>query len=360
MSFHNADNYGAVLQNYGLQKAIESMGYNVETIDYHCAEIEDGYKLWPSIEKKGIWAIAKISFWRMINLNASISHKNNFSKFRKDNLKMSAPVFEKELSNIENKYDVWITGSDQVWNVNLIRNNVEAYSLSFVRNGKKASYAASAGTANIEDSSFLDKIRRIDYVTVREKALSDSLEKIGINNKVVCDPVFLLSKRQWEKRIKKQPGNIHKYIFAYYLGSNRDKVCDIACYEAEKRNANICSPTKTVRQNLRCKNNSFGHGPDEFISDIANAELVVASSFHAIVFSIIFEKEFVTILDTKYGQRVKDLLDFLELSERAVLDMDDYIKKCDYWRPIDYIEVKRKMHEQTAFSMQELRKICEL
>ena len=357
ITFHNADNYGAVLQNYALQREIEKMQYSVETIDYHCEEIEKGYRLWTPFEEKKINKILHIIFWRILNFPGMVLHRYRFGKFRKNKLNMSSACNASNIGDFSNYYDVCITGSDQVWNINLMSANKDAYSLAFVK-GKKASYAASAGTDSITDQDLLCNIKKLDYVTVREKSLQYFLQKQDINAGLVCDPVFFLTKEEWSALTKRREKKGH--IFAYFLGSNRDKICDIACYISKEENLKIKSVVKISRHTFRLGKSSFGDGPAEFVEDIANAKYVVASSFHAIVFSIIFEREFITILDTVASSRVRDLLEYLMLSDRIVTDLDDYLRKREKWTEINFDEKKVLLQKLVDKSKKELEIICNL
>lgn len=359
VTFHNADNYGAVLQNYALQKEIEKMQNEVETIDYHCEEIEKGYRLWTPFEETEINKVLHIIFWRILNFPGMILHRCRFKQFRKNNLKLSAWCDASNIKDYSNHYDVCITGSDQVWNMRLMQANMDAYSLAFVK-GKKASYAASSGTDSITDQNLLSNIKKLDYVTVREKSLQDFLRINNVDSELVCDPVFFLSREEWSTLIKKKKADDKGHIFAYFLGSNRDKICDIACYISKEENLKIKSVVKISRHTLRLGGSSFGDGPIEFIEDIANARYVVASSFHAVVFSIIFEKEFITILDTVASSRVKDLLEYLNLSDRIVADLNDYLEKRDKWAEIDFNEKKMLLQKLVDKSKKELEIICNL
>ena len=143
ITFHRADNFGAVLQNYALQQAIYKLGYKCETIDYISKNIEDFYSLDNLNNKISI----KKKIENTINKKSKkISHEK-FESFRKNFLYISSKQYTSDTIK-EANYQLYICGSDQIWNREIIGpEDVVTYTLNFT-NMKKAAYSASCGSNN--------------------------------------------------------------------------------------------------------------------------------------------------------------------------------------------------------------------
>lgn len=348
ITFHTADNYGAVLQNYALQKAIIQLGSVPITIDYQCFEINKVYRI------HFYFSSLKAFISSTLNINGSIKRKKRFKAFRNAFIKRTSPCDADTIEKIGEKYDVYITGSDQVWNIDIIdKNNINAYTLGFVKNHTRCSYAASAGEGVIYDKEILSKLKDLDMITVREKSLHDYLNAIGIKSSIVCDPVFLITQDKWSTLLLKNRRN--NYLFMYYLDSQSTLCEKIANMISKERKLSICSTAKINKRNILNKYKAYSDGPQEFLSDIYYSNFVVASSFHATAFAIIFEKDFVSVLHKKTGSRVKDLLEYLGLQDRIIADENDF--SINLLTPIDYKRVNSKLAEWRSESLKILKEI---
>lgn len=348
LTFHRADNYGAVLQNYALQQIIRQLGLEGETIDYCYGYIDKVYDMHYLRKRRNLKQFINYTLSYLLNFNAKRKRKNKFKTFRKEKLSISRPYSETEIldGNIDLKYDVIITGSDQVWNPQLVKGTAfNIYALDFKTNARKISYAASAGGENAFTNHLLSKVKKLDEITVREKTLSDWLEKNGIPAHCVCDPVLLLPKEFWEKEFCEKKDR-KKYVFLYYVGSEdktrRKNTCKLTKQIAKERGLAVHYAVSINKDTFMLGHNVFSDGPKEFINEIRNADFIVASSFHAVAFSIIFEKQFVTVLHEKTGNRVKDFLEMLNLSDRIISDFNTSTNDLTL---IDYKSVNKRIDE---------------
>lgn len=361
LTFHRADNFGAVLQNYALQQAIISLCVSPETIDYHSKRIDEAYRVFrkPTC-KESFSRKFKNRIWDIINLKNAYISKMRFENFRKQYLAISSSEYS--VNNIsDSDFDIYLSGSDQIWNKEIIGEEDESvFSLSFT-NQKKATYAASCGNVNcLIDKT--DALKEINIISVRELELSIFLGEKGICSVVVLDPVFLLDKEQWNALIKDIPIRKNKYVFLYYIDSGRDVAALIANKISHELGLQVYYPKRYDKTSI--KNHygisSFSDGPLEFIAEIANAEFVVVSSFHGAAFSIIMEKEFVAVLHEKTGERVKNLLVELGLEDRIVTDSDDFERRRHTFKKIDYKLVKERIDLMKGKSLECLSQICDL
>lgn len=357
LTLHRANNFGAVLQNYALQKAINSLGYECETIDYKIPQVDQAYKnVTIRKDKNPIRKLAGL-YWDMLNLKQGRENTYKFNEFRNKYIKLSSKTYDSMTIN-EATYDLYIVGSDQVWNTQIIKNdNINTFSLGFT-GSKKAAYAVSSGS--VELMIPLDNIKKFDYITAREMELCEYLDKHHIHSKIVCDPTLLLTKKDWQKLIRDIKIDHSGYVYLYYVDGRRSEAACIAKDFAKKNSLDVVYSRRLDHQ-AELNNygiNRFSDGPLEFIKEIECADFVVVSSFHGVVFSILMEKNFIALLHESTGSRVKSILSKVGLQDRIVNSIDDY--QSGKFPAIDYSKVRPIVENWRKESLEELRKICEL
>lgn len=362
LSFHSADNHGAVLQNYALQIAIKDLGFQVETLDYRSESLgNNGYPTyyWPkNVHSIGEFFVKLTRYAR--NYQKQIIRHAAFQSFRNTYLTLTKQMTKQELPALDGQYDVFIVGSDQVWNIDIIKEVEEdTFTLQFVHSGKRAAYAASAGLSSNVNPPLLERISTLDYISVREHSLKEWLEQNGVPNvHDVCDPVLLLEKERWEQLLPIADPHKNPYVFVYFADSNN--ICQVSKDIAAKRNLEIRHVNRLVTCTAGFGIARYEADPVEFLSYIAYAETVVLTSFHGLAFSIIFEKDFIVIHRPLMEDRTRDLLAALGLSERGFDSYEEYCLRKDSIQPIDYRAVKEKLAGLRQSSMNKLRDICNL
>lgn len=337
------------------------LGMEVETIDYYSPTIERPYNNRVCVQhRSSLLHILKRTVYVILNFRNTVISQRKYKEFRENYLNISKEKYDADtISNAS--YDVYIAGSDQIWNKEIIgREDIPAYTLAFTGE-HTAAYGASCGSeAYLIDE--VDRISKIQMITVREQQLCNALKKRGIASKVVCDPVFLLSRDKWKKIIKNMPPIRHKYVLLYYIDEGKEQAAMIAKTIAASIKAKVHYPRKYDKSALinHYGINKFSDGPLDFLNETDQAEYIVSASFHGVAFAILMEKEFTVLLHKKTGERVKNLLVCLGLEERIVRDQKDFQEKSRYWKPIDYNKVKIKLSEYREKSMACLREMCEL
>lgn len=338
LTFHNAVNYGAVLQAYALYHVIASAGYKVEVIDYVNDEIEK------ELKSKGILDKSSISSYLKSVLKKYHGYRKiqSFSHFMKRNLSLSEErnIHQDCTQQLGKKYDVLITGSDQVWNLRLTGNDM-TYFLDFAADDtKRIAYAVSYGDSFNDDiGSAIGEIRKFAGVSVREPSLNKYLrDAFAIDNNVCCDPVILAGRSAFEK-IKSKRLLSKKYVFCFLMGS-KPGLMDVARSIAREKDFVLIDNKSSFE--------FFMHSsPEDFLSWIYNAEYVLTDSFHGTAFSIIFHKQFVSDKYDEKGnlkQRIFDLLTELSIENRLQAinnENADKIKSILY-EPIDYDLVEKE------------------
>ena len=356
MSFHNAANYGASMQAYALQRFLSDKGYDCEYINYVNDTRRHMYSMsflvMNSLREKKIVAAIKYAVGSpFLNLR-----KVRFNRFYKKYLKQTPKVYKtsQEASELNNVYDYFIIGSDQVW---ALENNGGdmAFFLDFVTdNRKKISYSSSFGLAEIEDKyreQYTKCLSSFHSLAVRETIGQRIIKELtGREAELVVDPVFLLSKQQWEG-IMPARKNTERFVFSY---TNTDRqISDFLStgYSLDGRKHYILSshtsPRDFINKNVRVK---YCMPPQEFLRVIYDAELVVTASFHCLALSILFNKPFVVLLmgDKGKDERLVNLLTQLGLTNRI---WSPLMTINDIEASIDYEQVNTKIEQLKQHSV---------
>ena len=339
LTFHKAYNYGAILQTYALYKTLKNFNVECEVIDY-CPKSTSTISFKQKIKKllKHFYEKKKIQAFTVFSKNITFTNKEYHN------------IEELNDLDIQNYFDKYIVGSDQVWNKNIIKNDY-AYFLDFVKEPKKKySYAASIGNVNFSadvQKIYEQKLMDFSLISIREQSSKKILKYLDNENiKVVSDPTLLLDKYDWLKITSRRLIN-KKYAFLYTIG-----VPDNLVKYAKK----ICKEKNLILINSKKSRAFFRNlNPSDFLSFIYNAEYVFTNSFHGTCFSIIFEKQFVTEVNLKTNSintRSFDLLKKLGLTNR---DMNDISFKID--DKIDYDSVEKIKTEFKNESIDFLNKI---
>lgn len=343
MTFSNSYNYGAALQAYALKTVIDELGYEASIIDYTIKSDFSQYD--PAIFSSGlIFAPVKIK-----DYFKNVKRKKAFSAFRERYFNLSDKQYfdSDELTELNEMYDAFVVGSDQVWNVNITHKIPEDFLLSFVSDTKiKIAYAPSIG--NGEDiflekrNIFSDRLSRFDFISCREESGADLIGKItGQSIPVVLDPTLLLEPEKYIALDSEYEGRKDKYIFVYTFGKIRK---DYILKLAKEKQLKIKYFSNFFHPGL-CEKISHS-GPSEFINLIRNAEYVITNSFHGTVFSVLMRKRFCVYNLFKDSIRIPNILNKVGLMERiykpgfnidAAINYDEVMRKLEYER-IDSIE----------------------
>ena len=361
---HDVYNYGASLQAYALQFFLEKNGYDYKIIDYkpeYLSRKDHLFTIGPSSKYYDLYKLLgpfgfflalyihrkKIKFWR---------RKHAFDLFRLHYLKLTERYNSpSEIMRHPPIGDVYITGSDQVWNPEMPNGKDDVFFLAFVpEDRKRISYAASFGITEIKDQQLKSHIstllKEFDWISVRESSGVRLAKNLGIQAVHVLDPVFLLSKQEWKTLLKNSDHLRCKYLLVYFLGEKNSSIEIEAKYIAKQKKLKIVSINDGNKQLAFADININSAGPIDFLSLISNADFVISTSFHATAFSIIFERQFFVfpIMGQNNQSRMTDLLDMLNLSERFITT-SKFSFSC-----IDYAEVTTEMLHYYKMSKENL------
>lgn len=362
------NNYGAELQAFALEKKLQQLGYDTEIINYLY------YKNWRYQDSNISRALIpmsckdKILYWIKYRLiyffmdcifpffSKTIKKRcNNFSDFHKINTSFSKeytsmPALYKDYP----LYDIYIVGSDQVWNP-FTSSSIEPYFLTFAPKEKnKIAYASSFGVTTIPETlkeKYKQLLNNLNYISVREQSGVTLAEQLT-NKKtyLALDPTLLLKKNDWSKIMKTYPNMPQKYVLIYQL-SDSQAIINLALRIGKQFKIKIYRICKRAYANNHNEGiiNILDAGPAEFLSLIYNATYMVTNSFHGTAFSINFNIPFYSIISSKKSNnsRLESLLNITKLDTRLLKDdvpieSVDILSKIDYKTANNLLEVYRQ------------------
>lgn len=352
LTTYNVYNYGASLQAYALMKYLQNKGHEVEIINYQPEYLRRKYDYkWVNPESKmSKYLLTRFAYriMKFLQRQTTLKRKKAFDVFT-DHLLIQTDIkylSYNELKNNPPKADLYIVGSDQIWNVFYETGKDDAFFLDFVKKGKKASYAASFSYLNI-DSENKKRIKRLleDFtsVSVREYHGVNILKEIGIESTWVLDPVFLLSKNEWEILINKY-NKKEKYLLIYDFEGNKS-LKKFAIKYAKEHNLKIYSINDTYP--LAYANKNFNNaGPIDFLTMIYYCDAFISNSFHGTAFSIIFNKPVFVFNRNRHkvNSRMESIMTLFKLEQNIEPDFNKIknINNCfDYNKINSILESER-------------------
>ena len=326
LTFHGADNYGAVLQAFALQEYIQSIDNVAEMVNYSPEAVLKDYKTF-SLAFSPTFSGAKryllhplILLRRFIRIIPFVRRAKKFNEFRKRFFGLQAASYT-DIEKIPQDYDAYVIGSDQVWNTKISQDGKFVYFGKFKRNNKSTciSYAASAGDGE-ELLNTPEYFESFDNIAVREVSLKNHLQNnLNIASEIVVDPTLLVKPEVWDRVAATSTYNTREKYVLVYMVYYTEKALRIAKKIAKRMNMKVI-----IIDFCRITKNHFiaPIGPEDFVNLFKNASYVVTTSFHGTVFSVIFRRNFYFISTRRKGEnRVKLLLNDLKLEHRIVEDM---------------------------------------
>lgn len=363
ITFNSAHNYGAVLQAWALQEKLLEEGHEVDIINYRLPAIDKLYKILkkpssPFKRKKLNELVHRMQYMQLKIKSPALSKKyhkfENFINYTLHTTQAYRSYRELVAGNLE--YDAMIAGSDQIWNGAITQGVNPAYFLYFGNEkAKRITYAASIGRDEIpevERTFFARYLKNIDYISVREeKAKEQIVPLINKEVSVVLDPTLILAKEKYDQ-LKKDPKVNKEYIYVHNVHIRKvDERLNNMAEEVSKR---LGLPIVHNRADYTFTNELhkfIDGGPDEFIGWIANAKFVIANSFHATVFSIIYHRNFITIPHFQNPERMRHLLDSLGIGNHLIAEVEELPSDFNAL-DIDYNQVEILREEQKKASLE--------
>lgn len=333
ITYHHSNNYGAILQSYATYRALNELGHDVEFINIQQQE-----------RKK----LRHLAF---------IFKTLSFKKFRKKFYPKETQYIKnmEELKEAKFNYDCLIVGSDQVWNPNISLDKCLAYFLDFGDiNVHRISYASSFGISKWPDNKkniipLISKLlKKFDSISVREKTGQDLLlTQFGVHSQIVLDPTML------HKDYNEIANNIEKKndIICYLLNRTEEQL------KASRYISLITKhPLKLISNIYPIPGFKYVYPPSiqKWIKYIGGAHLVITDSFHGLVFSLLYRRNFIILaVENGKNSRLLDLLDLLGLQDRYFTSLEQLKENYKNIKEIDYTKIgtiiEKKRNESWAF-----------
>jgi len=333
LTYHfSTKNYGAILQTYASFQLLKKLNYEPRVIN-----------LLPGKKQKFISKFKHVFKQYLFN-------NNPFNDFIKKHLHLTKPFYsDDKLTNLNSEFDTFYVGSDQVWRASMSQERLIHYFLDFADEEKvKISYAASFGISNWEGDSEITEqikplIRRFNAIGVRENdGINICKHTFNVDATQVLDPTLLLDENDYLKLLKRSNKFKGPDYIAYYLIQDREANGDLWKEIDEKSTykvVNLFGEIKSLLGKKYLKFNSIEH----WLIGMIDASFIVTDSFHCVIFSIIFRKNFICIPNQHGGiSRINNLLSMLGLEDRLYnsknYNLNYYISK-----PINYFSVYEKL-----------------
>lgn len=355
MSMQRISNYGSFMQAYALKKIIESLGCEVQFVDYRKEE--------PLIKDEKSTKLRKII--KVFGGNARLTHKIQYILHKKHFSKYQEVLGLSKIPNYSPKLDTLVIGSDEVFNLIQSNDNV-GYSLELLgknNNAKKTiSYAASFGNTTLDKiekynktADFIKYLRELDAISVRDKNSEKIIQRLtGQKPSLNLDPVLIYDFTQdknfsIERRVKER----YMILYAYNNRLSKKEAKLIKDF-AERRKLKLYS----IGGAQPYADSFIDCTPFEIMSWFKNADYIVTDTFHGSIFSIINHRPFATVIrkseNNSYGneEKILSLLSMLKQQERGFYRIEDLLIKKD----IDYSETDELLSREREKAVKYLRR----
>jgi len=350
----NFTNYGSALQSWALAKSISKLGHSPVLIDYCPDILKDKDPLNPI---KNMWDQDKESIM-MCELSMP-AIRINYEKFDRFYTNMfertNKKYFSNDFENVVQDYnlDGFVCGSDTIFCVEEFGGMEDGYYANYdcMKNGYAVSYAASFGDSKFDENGLVElekRMKNFKAIGIREYGMVPTIEKmVDVPVKKVVDPTLLLKEEEYSEIVSDKKEE-EKYLLIYARRYN-PKMSAYAEKIAQENG------WKVVEISLRATNKdkhkmAYDAGVEEFLSLVKNAEFVVTNSFHGLIFSVQFRKDYVVFSREQADTKIAEISKLFGLSDRVLVNGDEEFNK-----EINYDEVHSRIDEARKESLEFLK-----
>ena len=369
ITLHTVDNYGSAMQTYATQEVLNKIGCEVEIIDYwrwnNLPEYRAQQMLDTSLMQKlkPVWGRnheTKVAATRCIQWYLE-HHVSPMWKFLEDNVNLSKKRYTSfdELKADPPEADVYIAGSDQVWN-SIWNNGIDrSYFLDFAPQDKpRIAFSASIGRTEFSEDEIPDTkalLQKYTAISVREESAVELLKSIDIEAQLILDPTLMLSRNEWRK-VARGKKRTKPFLLIYQLNPNPEmdhfamelakrkgwEVIRIGFGRSDKQKPGKCIMSPSV---------------EEFIGLLFQAKCVLTDSFHATAFSLNLGTDFISVKPPRFSTRIESILR-LTGQEQRLLDNYNDCEIAD--RVIDKKHVKKVLDRERRAGMEWLKNALDI
>lgn len=306
ITIHKINNYGSVFQAYALQQVCENLGYRAEIIDYNFPNVQHSDNKYAVVED----TLPTEPRWiKLLFAKDLLRQHKGIARFVAKYQHLSQQMYNspEELRVAPPHYDVYITGSDQLWSPRHC-NGDPAFMLHFAPDeALKISYAASIGSKDIPEELrhiYKEFLGRYRHIGVRENSGVEVIDRVvGKQAVTVLDPTLLLNRDEWNKIASPKRQVKKKYILCYFLNYSFNAfpyVDDLAEYIQQQTGYEIVRVARPPHK-LKCKHTHYrvGASPEEFLALVRDAEMILTTSFHGTAFAVNYGKPVFTVVQDR-------------------------------------------------------------
>lgn len=352
-TINTCHNYGAMLQAYATQHALDMLGYKSEIVYVYSrdAELKD--------KRSCMRASSLKSFLQnlIINLFMSAARQKikRFNDFHETHLQLSRRFFSAdEFEQQSPAYDIYLVGSDQTWNLEHGFEGRKLFFLDFIKHTKcKMSYGASFGTDSIHDkykAQLKTCLSSFKAISVREQEGVHILNELGLRATQVMDPTFLVSPSEWSQMAGDTPLISGDYVFAYGFG-DKDEAEALIIQARQQLNLPIIGTSISYFSPFSYDKFYQQAGPIEFLNLIKFSKYVITASYHGAAFAIHFRKDFYVVRHKTRNSRMQSMLSSIGLDSRCISPTEALLD----FAAIDYTEAAPLIEERSGSSLKWLQ-----
>lgn len=335
ITLHTVDNYGSVMQTYATQQILKKCGYDVEFVDYwrrdnlpksRAERMLEGSTLQ---KLKPLWGInnftrgATIAILKMMLEN----RKSPMWRFLEEKVQLTKVRYcsYEELEANPPIADVYITGSDQVWNSIWNQGIDRSYFLDFAPAGKpRIAFSASIGREQLDTEEIPETrslLEKYSAISVREQSAVELLASMDIKSTLVLDPTLMLEANEWRKLAAKHRTE-KPYLLIYQLNPNpqMDQYAEQLAQKKEWDIIRIGFGRSDRRKGGKCV---MLPSVKEFLGLFCDAACVLTDSFHATAFSLNLGTDFISVLPGRFGTRIESITKLTRTENRILTSYDD-------------------------------------
>lgn len=356
ITIHVGSNFGSVLQAIATSVTLKSIGCEPTIVNYIPPRVSNK-RFWNTGNANPIKKLMRF-LWKLYMTPQRIIDKKVYLGYLKQYCSLSQPIYaEDSFAEKCPKADVYLTGSDQVWNLKH-NEGLDAHYFFDGIEGKKVSFASSIGYTDIGDEArkaFKRYLSEYISLSVREDSAVEFLASLGLKAIQLLDPVFLLNKDEWKQYVPKIRIVKERYLLIYAPYNTVDKsvIYKHALLIAQKENLKIVTFSWTYYKDMDADKTIRFASPGDFLDLMMNAEYVITNSFHGTAFSIDLNKKFWVFLPSGFTTRITSVLSKFALTDRLVDETKD--AEWDYGKEIDYDMVNSILLQERKKSIDYLK-----
>lgn len=316
ITIHVGNNFGSVLQTIASCTILEKMGNIVTLVDYRPDRVTFRNYV------KGAFSSLPKFMWRILFLPIYLKNRHIYSSYLKKFCRLSKPIYSyQKFAEHCPSADIYITGSDQVWNSKHNQGFDNRYFFAGI-NGPKIALSSSIGRTNLDEKEknlFFKYLSSYSDISVREESAVELLKRIGLKSTQILDPTLLLSKSEWTNFITKRIVT-DKYLLLYipYNIENKNIIINSAKKIAKDRNLKMVTFSWTIANETYADKTIKFASPGDFLSLFYFADFIITNSFHGTAFSINLNKQFLVFQPSAFSTRIESILNLTGLKGRLL------------------------------------------